>query len=215
MLFRSLRARRGGRAARLRRLRLLHVHGLPDGAEDLDANGRWDPGAETNPLGRDTDADGLLDGEEDLNGDGQFQETEPSPLVPDSDGDGLLDAVQVTETIVRYRLNLGWGRFAETWQDLVGVPSPLEPDVRLVDMNGDALSDLLEIYPGEIQISLNRDGLRFDPPIAIGAGNAISAQSIGSAEIPRSLLGVKIRLLDLNGNGSTDVVWIKIGRAHV
>ena len=57
-----------------------------------------DPGTTTDPLNPDSDGDGLLDGDEDVNGDGAFDsdldglaDDETDPNNPDSDGDGLTD----------------------------------------------------------------------------------------------------------------------------
>lgn len=48
----------------------------------------------TDPTNPDSDGDGLLDGQEDRNGDGVIGEGETSPLEEDSDGDGTSDAVE-------------------------------------------------------------------------------------------------------------------------
>lgn len=45
----------------------------------------------TDPTDADSDDDGLLDGDEDINGNGAIDPGETSPLNPDSDGDGLCD----------------------------------------------------------------------------------------------------------------------------
>ena len=50
---------------------------------------------ETDPLNSDSDNDGLLDGEEDINGNGVVDAFESNPLNPDSDGDGLNDGYEV------------------------------------------------------------------------------------------------------------------------
>ncbi len=65
--------------------------GLSDCREDLDANGVVDEG-ETDPENPDTDADGLLDGEEgDRNSSGALDPDESGPLLADTDGDGVAD----------------------------------------------------------------------------------------------------------------------------
>ncbi|MCB9681304.1 MAG: hypothetical protein H6733_07500 [Alphaproteobacteria bacterium] len=71
---------------------------MPDGAEDVDGNGRVDPG-ETDPnVGADdvpdSDGDGLLDPEEDLDGDGVLDPGETDPFDADTDDDGLDDGVE-------------------------------------------------------------------------------------------------------------------------
>lgn len=78
--------------------------GIPDGLEDKNHNGRYDaPGAgailtgETDPLNEDTDGDGLLDGhDEDLNGNGQIDNSETNPRVADADNQSGL--VQICST---------------------------------------------------------------------------------------------------------------------
>jgi len=62
--------------------------GLLDGAEDLNTDGVFDVGVESNPVDADTDDDGLSDGDE-------SQTFSTDPLNPDSDGDGLLDGLEL------------------------------------------------------------------------------------------------------------------------
>ena len=78
--------------------------GIPDGLEDRNRNGRYDPPGpgeeltgETNPLEQDTDGDGLIDGlDEDLNGNGQVDQSETNPRVVDADNQSGL--VQICST---------------------------------------------------------------------------------------------------------------------
>lgn len=70
--------------------------GMVNGFRDSDCDGVSDVVEEklkTDPNDRDSDDDGLLDGQEDLNGDGQIQiqEGETEPKIADTDGDGLND----------------------------------------------------------------------------------------------------------------------------
>ncbi len=92
--------------------------GIPDFIEDSNHNEKWDslPG-ETNWLDRDTDDDGLMDGEEDLNSDGKIEGdlnenrirdndeewTETDPLSGDTDKDFLMDGTEsgITEPILQ------------------------------------------------------------------------------------------------------------------
>ena len=78
--------------------------GIPDGLEDRNRNGRYDPPGqgeeltgETDPLDDDTDGDGLIDGlDEDLNGNGQVDQSETNPRVADADNQSGL--VQICST---------------------------------------------------------------------------------------------------------------------
>ncbi|ATB34351.1 lipoprotein [Melittangium boletus DSM 14713] len=71
--------------------------GLRDGLEDINHNGKLDPG-ETDPANRDTDGDGLSDGEEDVNKNGRVDPGETDPRLRDTDGDGLSDAIELNVT---------------------------------------------------------------------------------------------------------------------
>lgn len=66
--------------------------GLPDAVEDANLNCVVDEG-ETDPFRPDTDNDGLLDGDEDVDGDGRWDAVrgEFDPTNPDTDGNGVLD----------------------------------------------------------------------------------------------------------------------------
>jgi cysteine-rich repeat protein len=80
--------------------------GLPDGLESgleapegVSAPATFtpdaDPATRTDPNVADSDADGLVDGEEDTNANGQVDDGETDPNVADMDGDGLLDGAEV------------------------------------------------------------------------------------------------------------------------
>jgi len=119
--------------------------GLADGAEDANANGRFDAG-ESDPNNPDTDGDGLLDGTErgitapipDPDGAGPLRGTNPalfvadadpatttSPFDIDSDDDGLADGVE--DVNANGRLDAG------------------ETDPSRVDTDGDGLQDGTEL----------------------------------------------------------------------
>ena len=104
--------------------------GLVDLLEDLNGNGKVDPG-ETDPHNPDSDGDGLPDGLEVANG--------TDPLNPDSDGDGIPD---------------GWIDFNKNGKvdpgegedtNLNGKVDPGETDPRKRDSDGDGLDDGLEL----------------------------------------------------------------------
>ncbi len=80
----------------------------------------------TDPLDEDTDDDGLLDGDEDADLDGELDPTETSPLQKDTDGDGLSDFIEVTACYL-------------------GAPDACEPSEGYTqDTDGDGLSDRIE-----------------------------------------------------------------------
>jgi len=120
----------------------------------------------------------------------------------DMNGDGLLDAVQVTPTLVRYRLNLGWGRW-EPWVTVVGFDFTNQEAIRaeLDDLNGDGVTDLVLVAGNMVRYWLNRNGRAFDPERRITSADV-------AGELPVRTAETTVLYADMNGNGSTDVVWI-------
>ncbi|NOK11751.1 toxin TcdB middle/N-terminal domain-containing protein [Corallococcus exercitus] len=123
----------------------------------------------------------------------------------DMNGDGMQDfarLIREDSTVgVVYRTNLGNGYFVENSIEMfceINAASALA--VELVDLNGDALSDVVAIFPGAISYCLNRAGHRLEPgpeQITHAEGGAIPADP-----------SLSIRFADMNGSGSTDIVWI-------
>jgi hypothetical protein len=119
----------------------------------------------------------------------------------DMNGDGLLDPVQVLTNRVRYRLNFGFGRWSD-WRELQGVELPEEElgAATLSDVNGDGLADLVVVRNQEVRFSLNRSGERFFYTGVITPAQVPGLPTLGN--------GVTVLYADMNGNGSTDVVWV-------
>lgn len=124
----------------------------------------------------------------------------------DINGDGVTDAVQIRgDGSVRYKLNLGWGRFSSDWQNLSGATlTPTEQaEADLEDLNGDGRDDIVVVTGGQVKYWLNR-GDRFDPPTTI-----TSAQITG---LPTREAGTQVLFADMNANGSEDIVWLTSGQ---
>ena len=119
----------------------------------------------------------------------------------DMNGDGLLDPVQVQATLVRYRLNLGRGKWGP-WREIGGFnfTDQEQVEAELEDLNGDALADLVIVSGNEVRYWLNRNGASFDPPVVLTSADV--AGGLPTKE-DRTVL-----FADINGNGSSDVVWI-------
>ena len=121
----------------------------------------------------------------------------------DMNGDGLLDAVQVSLSEVRFWLNLGKGR----WDAQATIPNVSFTDIaqatraELEDLNGDALADLVLVEGNEIKYWLNRNGASFDPVQTVVSANV-------DGELPVRDATTVVLFADMNGNGSSDVVWI-------
>ena len=123
----------------------------------------------------------------------------------DINGDGTSDAVQLnSDGSVRYRINLGWGKFSE-WRNISGASlTPLEQEAAdLEDLNGDGRDDIVVVTGGQVKYWLNR-GDRFDDPITI------SSSEIN--DLPTRDMGTQVFYADMNANGSEDIVWIKSGQ---
>ncbi|MCB9642131.1 MAG: VCBS repeat-containing protein [Myxococcales bacterium] len=121
----------------------------------------------------------------------------------DMNGDGLMDAVQIFGGKLRYRKYLGYGN----WSDWIEVAVPeLEnlsqtqiDQMQFADMNGDGLSDMVTFVGTSLVYFVNQNGTQFTKGVQI--------QQLPNGSIPDSSTS-SIRLADMNGNGSRDIVWI-------
>lgn len=120
----------------------------------------------------------------------------------DMNGDGLLDPVRLTVGGLRYKLNLGHGRWGDE-VEVLGLPldeSELEL-ATLDDINGDGLDDLVVVVGRTVKYAINRNGARFSE------GTALDDAAVDGS-LPLRDATVTVLMADVNGNGSTDVVWL-------
>ncbi|HEY3494488.1 MAG TPA: toxin TcdB middle/N-terminal domain-containing protein, partial [Polyangiaceae bacterium] len=129
---------------------------------------------------------------------GQASFSEDGLRLADMNGDGLQDLVVLATDLVAYRMNLGFGRFSEPIE-LSGVPEALGGDEEFVDLNGDSLADLVAVRGNAIVFAVNRDGRSFAPLAELRGGVDL--------DLPERAAGTSIRFVDMNGSGSTDVVY--------
>ena len=115
----------------------------------------------------------------------------------DMNGDRLLDLVYVRTGSVIYWPNLGWGRFGDP-VEAANAPDPgtrAEASLMLADMNGDGLADLVWVDADHVDIWPLLPSGGYGPKITI-------------ADTPHyDPTYTVVRLADMNGNGSTDIVW--------
>ena len=119
----------------------------------------------------------------------------------DMNGDGLADAVLKRAGEVRYKLNLGRGR----WTAEVRIENVTLSDAELdfadfEDINGDSLTDLVVVQGNELRYQLNRNGTAFDLPV--------TRDQVGADAVPVRSAQTTVLYADMNGNGSDDVVYI-------
>lgn len=128
----------------------------------------------------------------------------------DMNGDGLQDPAQISVTggvaTVSYRLNLGFARWGA--QRTVSPVGSVTESARweLEDVNGDGLDDLVAVVGSEVHFALNRNGNQFDAFTVIGAGDGFD---INVAGLPARGGDTTVLFADMNGNGTTDVVWLQ------
>ncbi|TNE46026.1 MAG: hypothetical protein EP343_24985 [Deltaproteobacteria bacterium] len=119
----------------------------------------------------------------------------------DINGDGLMDVVHITTSSLRYKKYLGYGRWTD-WISL-NVPGidqyPLSTSAQFADVNGDGMADMVAFLGTSLVYFVNKNGKAFD------TGKKL--QAFQGIDIPDSTK-TSVRIVDINGNGSRDIVWI-------
>lgn len=119
----------------------------------------------------------------------------------DINGDNLSDAVWITKTSLRYKKYLGYGK----WSDWINVSVPgienyeLSTKAQFADVNGDGMADMVTFLGNKIVYFVNKNGMEF--------AQGQELQSFQGQNIPDSTNTI-IRITDINGNGSRDIVWL-------
>lgn len=131
----------------------------------------------------------------------------------DLNGDGLLDAVEVQDDgRVWQRLHLGLGRWSpaklEPLRDVPAVPN-LARVTELQDLNGDGQDDLVIVQGSTVYYALRQaEGFL---PFA-----SVTSQDV-DGELPINDNDTSVLYADMNGSGTTDVVWLHApsGQMHM
>jgi RHS repeat-associated protein len=122
----------------------------------------------------------------------------------DMNGDGLQDPTEILPGgQVRYRLNLGLGRWTDwTTVSLDGFAGIDPTFVELEDVNGDGLSDVVAITDLEVRFAINRNGDSFD------AAQVLESSDV-TGGLPLRVAQTTVLFADMNGNGARDIVWFQ------
>ncbi len=120
----------------------------------------------------------------------------------DMNGDGLTDPVQISAGQITYNLNLGFGQWGPSRE--AQVPAfGLEdiPFLEIEDLNGDQLSDLVIVSGSQLRYALNRDGMHF-------SDDWVRVTTVAGGALPTRVPETVVLFADMNGSGSSDIVWI-------
>ena len=128
--------------------------------------------------------------------------TETTRIV-DFNNDGLNDLIKIRAESIQVWTYQAYGR----WSPSQSVPVPAAENLlaqngdrlELRDLDGDGLADLVQIRFSQLRVWFQRrggDGPRFEPPIVVtGTPQNDPART-------------RVQLMDLNGDGGTDVVYL-------
>jgi RHS repeat-associated protein len=121
----------------------------------------------------------------------------------DMNGDGQQDLVRATTAGLTYWLGLGRGQWGPAVTVDLAISSAELPAVQLQDLNGDQLDDVVVVQGNVVKYAINRTAGVFD------AWARLDGTDARYASLPTVTPGVvSVLFADMNGNGSTDVVWV-------
>lgn len=140
--------------------------------------------------------------------------SDPDVRLLDLDGDGATDAVRTASRWELYYANSA----ATTWTSarLPGSGAPPvrlgDPYVRLADMTGDGLTDIVEVHSGRVTYWPSLGHGRWGPPVVMRGSPRLGGPATdadGGFDPARLLLG------DVDGDGRADLVYVSDGNIMV
>jgi len=139
-----------------------------------------------------------------------FDLTDPEVRLVDLDGDGVVDALRTAARLEHYfnHPDKGWDDVrAEERRPLEDFPDVLfsDPHVRLADMSGDGLQDIVRVYDGTVE---------YWPQL----GHRRWGSRITTRDAPRLPYGYdprRVLLGDVDGDGLADLLYVEDTRVTV
>jgi RHS repeat-associated protein len=138
---------------------------------------------------------------------GTFDFADTTLRLVDLNNDKLTDALRIdTSGITSAYLNLQEGRWSSSFVGVVPAAGLTldRPDVRLADMNGDRLADLVRLDEG-VCIYYAAEGFGM-----FAAGVPMAGAPLGVVDPAR-----RLQLVDVNGDGRSDVINVRDGAVDV
>lgn len=132
--------------------------------------------------------------------------SDPAVGFADADGNGTADLIILSESPLGYYVNepgRGWTHRARFHRTPTFNPS--DPDLRLLDLNGDGLVDAMRTSQRMFNLYYNRGDAGWDLPVNI-------ARVRDLARFPDIFFSDRrVKLADMTGDGLIDIVWVHKG----
>jgi RHS repeat-associated protein len=135
-----------------------------------------------------------------------FGLTDPDTRLIDLDGDGVADALR-TGTSLQVYLNdraAGWTAQPAGGASPLDAVSFTDPRVKLADMTGDGLTDVVLVASGRLQYWPNLGYGRFGPPVIMADSPRFDDATLYG---PTGFDPARLLLGDVDGDGAADVVY--------
>ncbi|MFA5186493.1 MAG: toxin TcdB middle/N-terminal domain-containing protein [Patescibacteria group bacterium] len=124
--------------------------------------------------------------------------SDPKVHLADMNGDGLVDVAKLRSESLIYWPSKGYGSF--DGPVAVGGAPHVEDEsrLRLADINGDGLADVIYLGVGHVAFWLNLGDGTLGDQVTISGTPSVDP------------ISTSIQLADMNGNGTTDIVWVDV-----
>lgn len=123
---------------------------------------------------------------------------DPNVRLADMNGDRLQDLVYLRSGSLVFWPSRGRGLYASA-QRMTGVPEASDTSaLQLVDLTGDGLTDIVRVGVNVVEAWIHQ------------ANGSFSAMPRMVSGVPERTTNTTVRFVDMNGNGSTDILWVDV-----